>query len=48
MTKIYISTRLPRELIERIDAWVKNKYPMIKNRTHAIEIALIELLKEKK
>ena len=43
--RIMLSIRLPRSLVERVDEWVKKQSPTIKDRTHAIEVALTNLIK---
>ncbi len=46
--RIMLSIRLPRSLVERLDVWVKKQSPAIKDRTHAIEVALTNLIKSTK
>jgi metal-responsive CopG/Arc/MetJ family transcriptional regulator len=47
LTRIPIAIRLPERLLVALDAFVKKNSPAIKGRTHAIEVALDKLLKEK-
>jgi metal-responsive CopG/Arc/MetJ family transcriptional regulator len=42
--KIMVSIRLPRELLDRVDKFVKENTVNIQNRTHAIEVALKHLI----
>jgi len=46
--RIMLSVRLPRSLVERVDKLVKDQYPKLQDRTHAIEVALSNLLKSSK
>ena len=45
--RIPISIRLPERLLNAVDKYVKDHAPAIKDRTHAVEVALDKLLKEK-
>jgi metal-responsive CopG/Arc/MetJ family transcriptional regulator len=47
ITRTAISVRLPERLLVALDIFVKKNSPAIKGRTHAIEVALDKLLKEK-
>lgn len=44
---IIVSFRLPRSLVERVDARVERESPKIKSRTQLIELALSDFLGSK-
>ena len=45
--RIMISIRLTRSLLERVEKFVAKNTPVIRDRTHAIEVALEKLLSQK-
>jgi metal-responsive CopG/Arc/MetJ family transcriptional regulator len=44
--RVPVPVRLPKKLVDSLDEYIKKHYPAVKDRTHAIEIALVKLLKE--
>lgn len=44
---VIVSFRLPRSLVERVDARVEKESPKIKSRTQLIELALSDFLGKK-
>jgi metal-responsive CopG/Arc/MetJ family transcriptional regulator len=47
LIRIPISIRLPERLLNALDEFIKKQSPAIKDRTHAIEVALDKLIKGK-
>ena len=44
--KVTVTKRISKDLLVRIDKLVRENYPLFKDTTHVIEVALDRLLKE--